>query len=296
VRQHTTTPLAVGEIFNTIWDARDLIQNQLIDYIRATIVGAGGVTHLRRLADLAALYQVRTGCHGATDLSVTMGAALHFDTWVPNFGIQEYMRHTEETDAVFPHDYTFADGFLLCGETPGHGVDIDEDLAAKYPTSRPTCPSPALRTARCGTGETHADTAAMMRSGRAEKCASANPERPMTINWRAVRVRILLLVMVGTVINYLARNSLGVLAPQLKLELSISTQQLHRRRFPDRLHGDAAGRGDGYRPIGLTAGFALFAIAWSLANMAHAFARGWFSLAVFRGCWAWRKRRRSRRG
>ena len=41
VRQHTVTPLAVGEIFNTIWDAKDLIQNQLIDYIRATVVGAG---------------------------------------------------------------------------------------------------------------------------------------------------------------------------------------------------------------------------------------------------------------
>jgi mannonate dehydratase len=134
IRQHTTTPLAVGEIFNTIWDCKDLIQNQLIDYIRATIVGAGGVTHLRRIADFAALYQVRTGCHGATDLSpVTMGTALHFDTWVPNFGIQEYMRHTDETDAVFPHAYTFEDGFLHPGDTPGHGVDIDEDLAAKYP-------------------------------------------------------------------------------------------------------------------------------------------------------------------
>ena len=134
VRQHTTTPLAVGEIFNTIWDAKDLIQNQLIDYIRATIVGAGGVTHLRRIADLASLYQVRTGCHGATDLSpVTMGTALHFDTWVPNFGIQEYMRHTEETDAVFPHDYRFEDGHMIVGETPGHGVEIDEALAAKYP-------------------------------------------------------------------------------------------------------------------------------------------------------------------
>ncbi len=134
IRQHTTTPLAVGEIFNTIWDCKDLIQNQLIDYIRATIVGAGGVTHLRRIADFAALYQVRTGCHGATDLSpVTMGTALHFDTWVPNFGIQEYMRHTEETDAVFPHAYSFADGFLHPGDAPGHGVDIDEDLAAKYP-------------------------------------------------------------------------------------------------------------------------------------------------------------------
>jgi mannonate dehydratase len=134
VRQHTTTPLAVGEIFNTIWDAKDLIQNQLIDYIRCTVVGAGGITHLRRIADLAAIYQIRTGSHGATDLSpVTMGCALHFDTWVPNFGIQEYMRHTPETDAVFPHDYHFEKGELFCGETPGHGVDIDEKLAAKYP-------------------------------------------------------------------------------------------------------------------------------------------------------------------
>ncbi len=134
IRAHTTTPLAVGEVFNTIWDCKDLIQNQLIDYIRCTVVRAGGVTHLRRIADLAALYQVRTGCHGATDLSpVTMGAALHFDTWVPNFGIQEYMRHTPETDAVFPHAYTFADGYLHPGEAAGHGVDIDEALAAKYP-------------------------------------------------------------------------------------------------------------------------------------------------------------------
>jgi mannonate dehydratase len=136
VRQHTVTPLAVGEIFNTIWDAKDLIQNQLIDYIRCTVLGCGGITHLRRIADLAALYQIRTGSHGATDLSpVTMGCALHFDTWVPNFGIQEYMRHTEETDAVFPHDYRFAAGDLIVGETPGHGVDIDEALAAKYPYS-----------------------------------------------------------------------------------------------------------------------------------------------------------------
>ncbi|MBC7492517.1 MAG: bifunctional D-altronate/D-mannonate dehydratase, partial [Novosphingobium sp.] len=132
-RQHTTTPLAVGEIFNTIWDCKDLIQNQLIDDIRATVVGTGGITHLRRIADLSALYQVRTGCHSATDLSpVTMGAALHFDTWLPNFGIQEYMRHTPETDAVFPHDCTFSDGFLHCGEMPGHGVTIGETMAAKY--------------------------------------------------------------------------------------------------------------------------------------------------------------------
>jgi len=134
VRQHTTTPLAVGEVFNTLWDCKDLIQEQLIDYIRATVVGAGGLTHLRRIADFASVWQVRTGCHGATDLSpVTMGAALHFDSWAPNFGIQEYMRHTPETDAVFPHAYRFEAGLLYPGDAPGHGVDIDEALAARFP-------------------------------------------------------------------------------------------------------------------------------------------------------------------
>lgn len=141
IRQHTTTPLAVGEVFNSIYDCQQLFSEQLIDYIRATVVHAGGITHFRRIANLADLYNVRTGCHGPTDLSpVCMGAALHFDTWVPNFGIQEYMRHTEQTNEVFPHDYSFKDGYLYAGSAPGHGVDIDEELAARYPYKRAYLP------------------------------------------------------------------------------------------------------------------------------------------------------------
>jgi mannonate dehydratase len=141
IRQHTTTPLAVGEIFSSVWDAKQLIEEQLIDYIRATVVHAGGITHLRRIASFADLHHVRTGCHGATDLSpVCMAAALHFDLSVPNFGVQEYMRHTPETDAVFPHAYGFADGALHPGDAIGLGVDIDEELAAKYPYRRAYLP------------------------------------------------------------------------------------------------------------------------------------------------------------
>ena len=141
IRQHTTTPIAVGEVFNSIHDCRELIQNQLIDYIRTTIVHAGGITHVRRIADFASLFNVRTGFHGATDLSpVCMGAALHFDYWVPNFGIQEHMAHNELTEEVFSHAYKFEDGFFTPGEVAGHGVDIDETLAAKYPYKRACLP------------------------------------------------------------------------------------------------------------------------------------------------------------
>ncbi len=141
IRQHTTTPIAVGEVFNSIWDAKDLIQHQLIDFIRATVVHAGGITHLRRIAALADLYQIRTGCHGATDLSpVAMAAALHVGLSLPNFGVQEHMPHTDETDAVFPHAYRFADGMMHPGDAPGLGVDIDEELAATHTYKRAFLP------------------------------------------------------------------------------------------------------------------------------------------------------------
>ena len=141
IRQHTVTPIAVGEVFNSIHDCRQLITEQLIDYIRCTLVHTGGITHLKKIASLAELYNVRTGCHGATDLSpVSMGAALNFDLSIPNFGVQEYMRHTKETDEVFPHTYKFKDGYLIPGEEPGIGVDIDEKLAAKYPYKRAYLP------------------------------------------------------------------------------------------------------------------------------------------------------------
>jgi mannonate dehydratase len=141
IRSHTTTPIATGEVFNSIWDAQDLIRNQWIDYLRMTIVHAGGITHLKKVADFAALYHVKMGFHGATDLSpITMAAALHFDIAIHNFGIQEHMPHTELTDDVFPHNYFFDDGYMHPGEGPGLGVDIDEALAAKHPYQRAYLP------------------------------------------------------------------------------------------------------------------------------------------------------------
>ncbi|MCP3802272.1 D-galactonate dehydratase family protein [Allokutzneria sp. A3M-2-11 16] len=134
IRQHTTTPIAVGENLSSIWDVQHLITEQLIDYVRTTVVHAGGITHLRRIFDLAALYQVRTGSHGATDLSpVTLAAAVHLDIAVPNFGIQEYMGFADEVDEVFHSGVRFEKGMLLPSEEPGLGVSYDDEAAAKFP-------------------------------------------------------------------------------------------------------------------------------------------------------------------
>ena len=146
VRSQTTTPLAIGEVFNSLFDCKQLIEEQLIDYIRATIVHAGGITHWRRIAEFAAIYQVRTGCHGATDLSpITMGCALHAGAWLPNFGIQEHMPHQSPIEAVFRVDYRFETGYMYCGESPGHGVTVDEDAAKKFPYKRAYLPVNRLK-------------------------------------------------------------------------------------------------------------------------------------------------------
>jgi mannonate dehydratase len=134
IRHHTTTPIAVGEVFNSIWDCQQLITERLIDYIRTSVSHAGGITHLRRILALADLYGVRSGSHGAGDLSpVAMAAALHVDLSIPNFGLQEYMGHREEAHDVFTTGYSFRDGYMHPGDRPGLGVLFDEQAAARYP-------------------------------------------------------------------------------------------------------------------------------------------------------------------
>ncbi|WP_084128821.1 D-mannonate dehydratase ManD [Demequina sp. NBRC 110055] len=133
VREHTTTPLAIGEVFNTVWDYREMFEEQLIDYVRSPVTHAGGITGLRRIFDFASVYQIKSGAHGPTDVSpVGLAAALHLGVAIPNFGIQEYMQHSPATLEVFRSGFTFADGLLNPSDAPGLGVEYDDEVAAAH--------------------------------------------------------------------------------------------------------------------------------------------------------------------
>ena len=141
VRQHSITPLAIGEIFNTVWDFQMIVREQLIDYVRAASTHFGGISPLKKVMDYAAQYQVRSGFHGPTDISpVGLAAQLHVGLAIHNFGIQEYMQHGERTNEVFRQSMTFTDGFLHPGDQPGLGVTMDLDEAGKYPYQRAYLP------------------------------------------------------------------------------------------------------------------------------------------------------------
>jgi len=141
IRRHSTTPIAIGEVFNTAYDYSTLLTEQLIDYVRMPVSHGGGITHLLKLAAWASFYHVQTGFHGATDLSpIALAAALHFDLAINNFGIQEYMPHPETTFDVFRVGYAFEQGAMVVSDAPGLGVTFDEGAASKYPYAPASLP------------------------------------------------------------------------------------------------------------------------------------------------------------
>ena len=142
IRQHTTTPLAIGETYNTIWDCKELIQNQLIDYIRMAATHAGGITAMRRIADFANIFNVKTAPHGAPDLSpVCFAAHMHLNTWTPNFGIQEFVGlGNEQSRQIFQQDIKVENGMAYVSEAPGLGIDFNEEAAKAYPYKRSYLP------------------------------------------------------------------------------------------------------------------------------------------------------------
>ena len=136
VRTHTTTPLAMGELFNHPLEWRTLIEGRLIDFIRMHVSQMGGITPARKAADLAHLYGIRTAWHGPSDTSpVGHAANLHIDLWTPAFGIQEWYRPSEIDYEMFPGLPRVIDGYLYPNDRPGLGIDIDEKLALEYPVA-----------------------------------------------------------------------------------------------------------------------------------------------------------------
>ncbi len=134
LRKQTSTPLAMGELFNNAHEWTGLITNRLIDFIRVHLSQIGGLTPARKLAALCEYFAVRSAWHGPGDVSpVGHAANVHLDLAIPNFGVQEARDFTQEEQDVFPGCPELRDGYYWANDKPGLGIDINEELAAKFP-------------------------------------------------------------------------------------------------------------------------------------------------------------------
>jgi mannonate dehydratase len=134
LRQKTTVPIAMGELFNSPHEWLPLITGRLIDFIRVHMSQAGGFTPSRKIATLCEWFNVRSAWHGPSDLSPVGHAANgHLDLVIRNFGIQESLTFNDATLEVFSGCPRLEKGYMFVNEAPGWGVDVDEEKAKKYP-------------------------------------------------------------------------------------------------------------------------------------------------------------------
>jgi mannonate dehydratase len=134
LRRQTSTPIAMGELFNNPNEWVSLVSDRLIDFIRVHVSQVGGLTMARKIAALCEFFSVRTAWHGPGDVSpVGHAANVHLDLAVPNFGIQEARHFTQAEQDVFPGCPELRDGYYWANDRPGLGIDLDEKLAARFP-------------------------------------------------------------------------------------------------------------------------------------------------------------------
>ena len=134
LRQQTSVPIAMGELFNSPHEWVGLISERLIDFIRVHISQIGGLSVARKIATLGEWFNVRSAWHGPGDVSpVGHAANAHLDLAIWNFGIQESVSFSDRTREVFPGCPTMENGYMRVNEAPGFGVDLNEELAARYP-------------------------------------------------------------------------------------------------------------------------------------------------------------------
>lgn len=134
IKGQTSTPLAMGELFNNPKEWEYLISHRLIDFIRVHISQTGGLTPARKLAVLCEAFGIRTAWHGPGDVSpVGHAANIHLSLASHNFGIQEWSGIEGALTEVFPGCPELRNGYVYANANPGFGIGIDEKLAAEFP-------------------------------------------------------------------------------------------------------------------------------------------------------------------
>ena len=126
---HVSLPLAAGEQWSSKWDFREVIENELIRYARIDLCTVGGITEALKITGWCETHYIDIVPHNPLGpVSAAAGIALCMAS--TNVGVQEMPRAPGSyARDLFPEQIEWKDGYAWCGDTPGLGVELNEDLA-----------------------------------------------------------------------------------------------------------------------------------------------------------------------
>jgi galactonate dehydratase len=126
VRSHTRIPIACGENVYSRFGYRQYLEKQATSIIQPDMAKCGGLWESRKIAALAEVYHIPIAPHGVATRLGEMAYA-HVCCTVPNFMILEWMHYPDETYNSLTTAPDYSDGFLHIPDTPGIGIEINED-------------------------------------------------------------------------------------------------------------------------------------------------------------------------
>ncbi|MGB1892953.1 MAG: galactonate dehydratase [Candidatus Latescibacterota bacterium] len=129
IRQHVSTPLAVGEHYATKWEFRQMIEEELLDYARIDLCIVGGLTEARKIANWCETHYIKIVPHNPLG-PVSAAACLHLDLACDNFAVQEAgLVGDPVMEDLFPLQVPYENGYLLPPQSPGLGIEFNEEVA-----------------------------------------------------------------------------------------------------------------------------------------------------------------------
>ncbi|HHX63423.1 MAG TPA: mandelate racemase/muconate lactonizing enzyme family protein [Chloroflexi bacterium] len=134
VAHNVRTPTAAGEHLYTRWGYREYFENQSLAVIQPDLALVGGISEGKKICDYAHIYDITVQCH-VCGSPVAIAAALHLETAIPNFIIHEHHTNAikEANIAICQQNYQPAGGFYEVPESPGLGVDLNDDFVKRSP-------------------------------------------------------------------------------------------------------------------------------------------------------------------
>ncbi len=133
VRRHTRVPLAAGEQWAGKWEFREVIENELVDYVRPDLCICGGLTEAKKIAAMAETHLIRLLLHNPLG-PICTAASLHLDLACDNAGPQEVLYSPAVTlPDVFECAFQLDGTTLTVPTAPGIGVTFNCKAAQAHP-------------------------------------------------------------------------------------------------------------------------------------------------------------------
>jgi galactonate dehydratase len=128
----SSVPIATGERMFSRWDFKSILADGAVDVIQPDLSHAGGITEVKKIADMAEAYDVALAPHCPLG-PVALASCVQVDACAPNALIQEQsldIHYNVESDVLDyladPDVFAFEDGYVDLPDGPGLGVEVDE--------------------------------------------------------------------------------------------------------------------------------------------------------------------------